>query len=66
MNKPENPPASEKTLRDSFAEAALQGLLASPNFETSPNFENGETVLTELGKATYQIADFMLKARGNE
>lgn len=69
--KPDNPSAfpwatgkgsycDGMTLRDYFAAAALQGLLASPkDLKIDGEFATGR----ELAKLAYSAADAMLKAR---
>lgn len=61
-NKPENPPlfSNATTLRDYFAAAALQGMLASPG---EP--KNGNSAKSYAHSAYYH-ADAMLAERGKE
>jgi hypothetical protein len=51
-----------KCLRDEFAKAALQGLLANPE-EFSPSGSNYHEVLGTMAEISYDYADAMLKHR---
>ena len=54
----------QPTLRDQFAMAALQGLIASPR-ETPPPTVSTQTWVTAAAEVSYQYADAMMKARGS-
>lgn len=55
VNEPEQKEQSEKTLRDEFAMAAIQGLLS----DNDVSFETNK----EIATACYALADAMMKAR---
>jgi hypothetical protein len=48
--------ASDKTLRDKFAEGAMQGILSGMDLSTMPPYD-------EFGPFCYRLADAMLEAR---
>lgn len=56
------------TLRDYFAAAALQGMLANPGMgrATYNALPEGEKVCDEFARVAYSTADAMLTARGKE
>ena len=57
--------ASDKTLRDEIAIAALQAMISEPKWARELN-KNPTLALQEISVGAYTIADFMLAAREAE
>jgi hypothetical protein len=53
---------ASESMRDGFAAAAMQGLLAYPGSETAGNWQNNSTP-GDVSAQAYVYADAMLKAR---
>jgi len=57
-DKPENPPARDATIRDVFATAAVQGMMAN-----IPGHVKGLDWRKNVAAEAYQVADAMLHER---